>query len=139
MTTVTRAKPVPKMKYEREQMAAMFLCPYRHFGFGCSVYHHLSAQSSSQTSRPPAPLSVSGKNIGLISDLPKSPCDLLLFVSVLYPGEPIFAHVSSFSDFKKRFEDYRKSYRQVANAVDGSVARPFRILNIYNPYKVPLN
>ena len=52
--------------------------------------------------------------------------------------EPIFAHVSSFSDFKKRFEDYRKSYRQVANAVDGSVARPFRMLNIYNPYKVPL-
>lgn len=52
--------------------------------------------------------------------------------------EPVFAHVSSFSDFKERFESYRKSYGQVVNAVDGSVAFPFRMLNIYNPYKVPL-
>lgn len=53
--------------------------------------------------------------------------------------EPLFAHLSSYSDFRELFDEYRRSYRQTVHANPGSPAFPFRMINIYNSYKVPWN
>lgn len=52
--------------------------------------------------------------------------------------EPLFTDLSSYSEFKERFENYKRSYRMVENANQGSIAFPLRMINIYNSYKVPL-
>ncbi len=51
--------------------------------------------------------------------------------------EPIFEHITTFSEFERVFKDYKSSYDRVANALAGSLAFPIRMINIYNSYKVP--
>lgn len=51
--------------------------------------------------------------------------------------EPLFLHISSYTEFKQLFEEYIRSYKQVEKAVSGEVAFPFRRLNLYHSYKVP--
>ena len=52
--------------------------------------------------------------------------------------EPLFEHVSTFSEFKKVFEDYKTSYGKVVNSHSGTAAFPIKMINLYNSYKVPV-
>ncbi len=52
--------------------------------------------------------------------------------------EPLFAHLSSYTDFKVRFENYMCTFKEMEKAKPDSVEFVFRSLNIYHSYKVPL-
>ena len=52
--------------------------------------------------------------------------------------EPLFLHVSTFTEFVSLFNKYEKEYVQVRDATTASSAYPFRMLNLYSPYKVSL-
>ncbi len=52
--------------------------------------------------------------------------------------EPLFAHLSSYTEFKALFENYMRTYKMTEKANPGSLAYPFRSYNIYNSYKIPL-
>ena len=52
--------------------------------------------------------------------------------------EPLFLHVTTFSELDVLFKKYKKEYTQVAGAVAASPAYPFHVLSLYNTYKVPL-
>ncbi len=52
--------------------------------------------------------------------------------------EPLFSHVNTFSDFNVLFNRYKEEYLQITSASTTvtSPAYPFRMLNLYNTYKV---
>lgn len=52
--------------------------------------------------------------------------------------EPLFAHLTSFKEFKELFTKYKLLYSQVADATQGADVHSLCMLNIYNSYKVPL-
>ena len=52
--------------------------------------------------------------------------------------EPLFAHISTFSEFNDLFQSYIKMYGQVNGSSQLAATVSFRKLNIYNTYKVPL-
>ena len=55
--------------------------------------------------------------------------------------EPLFLHVDTFSKLDELFQKYKREYAQVTGAgtVGTSSGYPFRALNLYSTYKVPLN
>lgn len=50
--------------------------------------------------------------------------------------QPLFEHISTFSEFDKKFSTYRKSYEQISKVSQGSVAFSLSTMNLYNSYKV---
>lgn len=52
--------------------------------------------------------------------------------------EPMFARISTFTEFKTRFQHYMDCYKQVDNSAKGSIPFSLGALNIYSSYKVPL-
>lgn len=51
--------------------------------------------------------------------------------------EPLFANITTFSEFEKIFGDkFRKAYKQVSDSKQGAIAFPLKHMNLYNSYKV---
>lgn len=51
--------------------------------------------------------------------------------------QPLFEHIESFEDFERIIGGkYRKAYSQVINSKEGSIALPFKSMNIYSTYKI---
>lgn len=50
--------------------------------------------------------------------------------------EPLFKHVTTYSDFQNEFVKYQECYKKVNSSIKGSVAFQLKALNLYNSHKV---